>query len=222
MKKFFTLCILFVVGCISMNAQSFSFVDENGNVIENGATLTMDKVGSIQDTVYGSEYPNGYIIVEKPTVPLGGVYVKNNSSQKKNCKIKYDVTTLPAGTSFAACCAGNCSNIGNVGSIEKEANDVEPNGTVDISSQTEWVPGEAAGTCVVKLSIKGEGSLTTDSEITVNFVYSGSTSVNGIHNDVNNEVVARYSIDGQLLNAPQKGINILKYADGRTEKVIVK
>lgn len=222
MKKFFTLCILAIAGCISMNAQSFSFVDENGNVIENGATLTMDKVGSMQDIVYGSEYPGGYIIVEKPTVPLGGVYVKNNSSQKKNCKIKYDVTTLPAGTSFAACCAGNCSNIGNVGSIEKEASGVEPNSTVDISSQTEWVPGEAAGTCVVKLSIKGEGSLTTDSEITINFVYSGSTSVNGIHNDVNNEVVARYSIDGQLLNAPQKGINILKYADGRTEKVIVK
>lgn len=220
MKKFFTLCILFVVGCISMNAQSFSFVDENGNVIENGATLTMDKVGTTQDFDYG---PNGeFIIVEKSIVPLGGVYVKNNSSQKKNCKIKYDVTTLPAGTSFAACCAGNCSNIGNVGSIEKEANDVEPNGTVDISSQTEWVPGEAAGTCTVKISIKGEGSLTTDSEITVNFVYSGSTSVNGIHNDVNNKVVARYSIDGQFLNAPQKGINILKYADGRTEKVIVK
>lgn len=220
MKKLFTLCILAIAGCISMNAQSFSFVDENGNVIENGATLTMDKVGTTQSFDYG---PNGeFIIVEKSIVPLGGVYVKNNSSQKKNCKIKYDVTTLPAGTSFAACCAGNCSNIGNVGSIEKEANDVEPNGTVDISSQTEWVPGEAAGTCTVKISIKGEGSLTTDSEITVNFVYSGSTSVNGIHNDVNNKVVARYSIDGQLLNAPQKGINILKYADGRIEKVIVK
>lgn len=220
MKKLFTLCILAIAGCISMNAQSFSFVDENGNVIENGATLTMDKVGTTQSFDYG---PNGeFIIVEKSIVPLGGVYVKNNSSQKKNCKIKYDVTTLPAGTSFAACCAGICSNIGNVGSIEKEANDVEPNGTVDISSQTEWVPGEAAGTCTVKISIKGEGSLTTDSEITVNFVYSGSTSVNGIHNDVNNKVVARYSIDGQLLNAPQKGINILKYADGRTEKVIVK
>lgn len=220
MKKLFTLCILAIAGCISMNAQSFSFVDENGNVIENGATLTMDKVGTTPSFDYG---PNGeFIIVEKSIVPLGGVYVKNNSSQKKNCKIKYDVTTLPAGTSFAACCAGNCSKIGNVGSIEKEANDVEPNGTVDISSQTEWVPGEAAGTCTVKISIKGEGSLTTDSEITVNFVYSGSTSVNGIHNDVNNKVVARYSIDGQLLNAPQKGINILKYADGRTEKVIAK
>lgn len=220
MKKFFTLCILFVVGCISMNAQSFSFVDENGNVIENGATLTMDKVGTTQSFDYG---PNGeFIIVEKSIVPLGGVYVKNTSSQKKDCKIYYNVTTLPAGTSFAACCAGNCSTVTSEGTMEKDAKEVEPNGTVDISSQTEWVPGEAAGTCVVKLSIKGEGSLTTDSEITVNFVYSGSTSVNGIHNDVNNEVVARYSIDGQLLNAPQKGINILKYADGRTEKVIVK
>lgn len=222
MKKFFTLCILFVVGCISMNAQSFSFVDENGNVIENGTTLTMDKVGSMQEIIYGSEYPGGFIIVDKPTVPLGGVYVKNTSSQKKDCKIYYNVTTLPAGTSFAACCAGKCSSMTAEGTMEKDAKEVEPNSTVDISSQTEWVPGEAAGTCVVKLSIKGEGSLTTDSEITVNFVYSGSTSVNGIHNDVNNEVVARYSIDGQLLNAPQKGINILKYADGRTEKVIAK
>ena len=62
-----------------MNAQSFSFVDENGNVIENGTTLTMDKVGSMQEIIYGSEYPGGFIIVDKPTVPLGGVYVKNTS-----------------------------------------------------------------------------------------------------------------------------------------------
>lgn len=219
MKKLFTLCVL-LVACISMNAQSFSFVDGNGNVIENGTTLTMDKVGTTQYFEYG---PDGeFIIVEKSIVPLSGIYVKNTSSQKMNCKIYYNVTTLPAGTSFAACCAGNCSTVTSEGTIEKDANEVEPDGKVDISTATEWVPGEAAGTCVVKLSVQGESSLTTDSEITVNFVYSGSTGVNGIHNDVNNKVVARYSIDGQLLNAPQKGINILKYADGRTEKVIVK
>ena len=34
--------------------------------------------------------------------------------------------------------------------------------------------------------------------------------------------VARYSIDGKLLSAPVKGINIVKYADGTTRKVIVK
>ena len=44
----------------------------------------------------------------------------------------------------------------------------------------------------------------------------------GKQNNADNKVVARYSINGQLLDAPQKGINILKYADGRIEKVIVK
>lgn len=218
MKKFFTLCILFVVGCISMNAQSFSFVDENGNVIENGTTLTMDKVDYQEDFVFN---PDGsYEIAQVPIIHLGGINVKNTSSSEQNCSIYFNVTELPGG-SFNACCAGNCSTMSSTGVMEKKAT-AAAGENIDISSQTEWVPGDATGTCVVKLSVKGANSLATDSEITVNFVYSGSTSVNGIHNDVNNEVVARYSIDGQLLNAPQKGINILKYADGRTEKVIVK
>ena len=32
--------------------------------------------------------------------------------------------------------------------------------------------------------------------------------------------VARYTLDGRKLSAPQKGINIVKYADGRTVKVV--
>ena len=34
--------------------------------------------------------------------------------------------------------------------------------------------------------------------------------------------VARYSLDGRKLSAPQKGINILRMSDGTTRKVIVK
>ena len=60
-----------------------------------------------------------------------------------------------------------------------------------------------------------------DSEITVNFV-NESTDINNIYDNETNKVVARYSINGQILDTPQKGINILKYADGRIEKVIVK
>lgn len=85
---------------------------------------------------------------------------------------------------------------------------------------TEWVPA-SDGTTTVKISVQGSKSMLPDSEITVNFVYS-STSIDGIQNNADNKVVARYSINGQLLDAPQKGINILKYADGRIEKVIVK
>lgn len=36
------------------------------------------------------------------------------------------------------------------------------------------------------------------------------------------EVVARYSLDGRRLTAPQRGVNILKMSDGSTRKVIVK
>ena len=34
--------------------------------------------------------------------------------------------------------------------------------------------------------------------------------------------VARYTLDGQQINAPQKGVNIVKMSDGTTHKVIVK
>ena len=37
-----------------------------------------------------------------------------------------------------------------------------------------------------------------------------------------NKIVKRYSVDGTILSAPVKGINIVEYADGRIVKVIVK
>lgn len=216
MKKLFTLCISLLVSCVAMNAQSFIFVDGDGNTIENGATLTMDKVSYREDIAFN---PDGsWEIVQTPMIPFSGVYIKNNSSSELSCKVVYNITSMPSG-SFAACCAENCSTLDNEGTIEKSAN-ASAGGTIDISTDTEWVP-VSDGTCTVKISVQGSTSMLPDSEITVNFVYS-STAIDGIQNNVDNKVVARYSINGQLLDAPQKGVNILKYADGRTEKVIVK
>lgn len=217
MKKLFTLCIALLFSCVAMNAQNFIFVDGEGNTIENGATLTMDQVSYKEDFVFN---PDGsYEIIQVPMIPLSGVYIKNNSSESQSCKVTYNVTALPNGT-FAACCAGNCSNLDSEGTIEKNAN-ADAGKTIDISTDTEWVP-VAAGTTTVKISAQGSKSMLPDSEITINFIYDGTASVDGIQNNADNKVVARYSINGQLLDAPQKGINILKYADGRIEKVIVK
>lgn len=221
MKKFFTLCIALLFSCVAMNAQDFIFVDGDGNTIENGATLTMDQVAYKEDFVFN---PDGsYEPIQIPIIPLNGVFIKNTSSDNLSCKVSYDVTSLPNG-SFAACCAGNCSSVpnpdGKIFIIEKNAN-ANAGKTIDISTDTEWVPA-SAGTTTVKISVQGSKSMLPDSEITINFIYDGSTSIDGIQNNADNKVVACYSINGQLLNAPQKGINILKYADGRTEKVIVK
>lgn len=216
MKKLFTLCIALLFSCVAMNAQNFIFVDGDGNTIENGATLTMDQVSYKEDFVFN---PDGSEIIQVPMISLSGVYIKNNSAESQSCKVTYNVTALPNG-SFAACCAGNCSNLDSEGTIEKNAN-ADAGKTIDISTDTEWVP-VAAGTTTVKISAQGSKSMLPDSEITINFIYDGTASVDGIQNNADNKVVARYSINGQLLDAPQKGINILKYADGRIEKVIVK
>ncbi len=216
MKKLFTLCIALLFSCVAMNAQNFIFVDGDGNTIENGATLTMDQVSYKENFVFN---PDGsYEIIQVPMISLSGVYIKNNSAESQSCKVTYNVTALPNG-SFAACCAGNCSNLVS-GTIEKNAN-ADAGKTIDISTDTEWVP-VAAGTTTVKISAQGSKSMLPDSEITINFIYDGTASIDGIQNNADNKVVARYSINGQLLDAPQKGINILKYADGRIEKVIVK
>lgn len=216
MKKLFTLCIALLFSCVAMNAQNFIFVDGDGNTIENGATLTMDQVSYKKDFVFN---PDGsYEIIKVPMISLSGVYIKNNSAESQSCKVTYNVTALPNG-SFAACCAGNCSILASE-TIEKNAN-ADAGKTIDISTDTEWVP-VAAGTTTVKISAQGSKSMLPDSEITINFIYDGTASVDGIQNNADNKVVARYSINGQLLDAPQKGVNILKYADGRIEKVIVK
>lgn len=217
MKKLFTLCIALLFSCVAMNAQNFIFVDGDGNTIENGATLTMDQVSYKEDFVFN---PDGsYEKIQVPMISLSGVYIKNNSAESQSCKVTYNVTALPNG-SFAACCAGNCSNLDSEGTIEKNAN-ADAGKTIDISTDTEWVP-VAAGTTTVKISAQGSKSMLPDSEITINFIYDGTASIDGIQNNADNKVVARYSINGQLLDAPQKGINILKYSDGRIEKVIVK
>lgn len=217
MKKLFTLCIALLFSCVAMNAQNFIFVDGDGNTIENGATLTMDQVSYKENFVFN---PDGsYEIIQVPMISLSGVYIKNNSAESQSCKVTYNVTALPNG-SFAACCVGNCSNLDSECTIEKNAN-ADAGKTIDISTGTEWVP-VAAGTTTVKISAQGSKSMLPDSEITINFIYDGTASVDGIQNNADNKVVARYSINGQLLDAPQKGINILKYSDGRIEKVIVK
>ena len=58
-----------------------------------------------------------------------------------------------------------------------------------------------------------------------NMVAVGKSDLTGISNVINwNEVkeVGRYTIDGQKLNAPTKGISLVKLSNGKTIKVVVK
>lgn len=50
----------------------------------------------------------------------------------------------------------------------------------------------------------------------------GASGINGVVNGKQLTEVARYTIDGVKLTAPQKGLNIVKMSDGSTIKVMVK
>ncbi len=54
-----------------------------------------------------------------------------------------------------------------------------------------------------------------------NIVEMEATGINSINPD-ENEIVGYYTVGGQKVNAPQKGVNIVRYADGTTKKVLVK
>lgn len=59
-----------------------------------------------------------------------------------------------------------------------------------------------------------------------NMVVVGESDLTGISNNVINwndvKEVGRYTIDGQKLNAPMKGVNLVKLSNGKTIKVVVK
>ena len=53
---------------------------------------------------------------------------------------------------------------------------------------------------------------------------AGSTGIGTLKSDrlSNSKVIGRYNLNGQSVNAVQKGVQILKYADGTVRKVVVK
>ena len=48
------------------------------------------------------------------------------------------------------------------------------------------------------------------------------SGIDGVNTDCDDVEVARYTIDGKRLLAPEKGINIIKKSNGNTEKVLVR
>ena len=55
-----------------------------------------------------------------------------------------------------------------------------------------------------------------------NIVEYDPTGINSVNVSSDTKEVSRYSMDGQLLSAPTKGVNIVKYNDGSVKKVTVK
>lgn len=56
--------------------------------------------------------------------------------------------------------------------------------------------------------------------MTLHFVYADPTGINGISSTQDKKMAAIYSASGAKLADMQKGLNIVKYTDGTTAKVL--
>lgn len=200
---------------------TFVFTDANGNVIPNGSTITVTESEFVDD---GDE---GYYQIPS------GVYVKNTTNEDMGADAVISVSRLDNGA--ASCCfPENCLTFSATGAERNATSKIGAGESKSI--QAEWLyagEGQATMTLVIgvyeyalgKFDIPYYTEIDLDESekptITINYVYKG-TGVSDINAGNVPTVVARYSAAGKRLQAPQKGINILKLSDGTTVKEAVK
>ena len=74
------------------------------------------------------------------------------------------------------------------------------------------------GTSKITIKVNSNGKV---AECVVTVTVSGFVGVDNI-NAENATEVARYTLDGRLLTAPERGVNIIRMSDGTVKKVLVK
>lgn len=233
MKKLFTLFAAVLLGSMVSFAQtdnSFQFVDAEGNVIADGTTWHV--YDTEEDPTYGTIVPSG-------------ISVKSTVDSTSFCAVDYQVTQISGGI-FQICFPVNCTSHDKVTDlITTNSGEMAAGLVQDI--KTEWVirpnfPANsptATGTCTATIQLKtmrqiqtGEifGFPTYDYEligmgpkITIVFHNDGTTDgIDGVATENGAKVEAYYNLGGVRLGAPQKGLNIVKYTDGTTKKIVVK
>lgn len=218
----FASAILFCGSAMAQVDHTLQFVDASGNVVEDGATVN----GVVKYFDFGDYYQVS-----------SGLYVKNNASTATGVNVEGFISQIDNG-GFQNCFPGACdAQLTQSGRFEGEASEIPANGKVPFSN--EWFPANNEyGKCVVEFKLHVMDIETVETaygpkvsyvfraygpSVTVNFVYDEtSAGVNDVDATADNRIVACYTLDGRRLSAPQKGINIVKYENGKTAKILVK
>ncbi len=216
MKKLLTSILVFA--CLTVSAQgvdtTFQFVDEDGNVIEDGAEITVK--GLTPESAYAEAFIDS------------GIYVQNTTDAQAGVGLTLTISRIDNGV-LSCCFPQSCNEYSYTVTDEENGKGfLTANQTKTL--QTEFYPA-AYGTCTAKFQLRvheNTGALNpgdqiaTGPTITINFVYDEtSAGIDGVPAD-ESEVVGVYTLDGKLLDSPTKGVNLLRMSDGSTKKLQVK
>lgn len=103
-----------------------------------------------------------------------------------------------------------------VKSIEKVSND---NVVATMNGSKLVIEGKKVGNTTITLKANSNGVTATT---TLSVKVDEPTGISNVENASDIYEVARYTVDGKRIAAPQKGINIVRMSDGSTRKVVVK
>ena len=158
MKKFFTLLTTFALATATY-AQDYVFTDQQGNVLEDGATIERTET---EDDGFGGSFIPGHL------------YVKNvNAEEGCQVAIEAQITKIDNGD-LQLCFPTNCQSYSEIGTYE-------PNGKATLAIgeskdlMTEWLP-TAYGECTVIYTAKKYQGLSGEAcrSITVKYKYSNT------------------------------------------------
>lgn len=140
MRKFFTTFLLFGLSLLTLQAlaqdidESFVFVDEDGEIIENGAVVVRNNT---------EQYDEGTEVI------YSGISVLNMVGSTDYLKMIYEIQRIDNGT-YQICFPTTCNMKTQVGTYETGIGELMSD-LQDI--QSEWFP-TADGECIVKLTIE--------------------------------------------------------------------
>lgn len=143
MKKLI-LIITLLTGSLVAFAQTidntFSFIDADGNVVNDGKTVNLTTVEEDEDP------ETGEISVLMPS----GMSVLNNNSTPAAMRINMTIERMDGGI-YQICFPINCLSYNELGFYQTPATSIEGGGQRNLN--TEWLPDEN-GICNVKLQIE--------------------------------------------------------------------
>ncbi len=206
---------------LTANAQTddtLRFIDSQGNAVESGSTIT---VTELTDDGYQDPYIDS------------GLSVVNTTDGEVGAGLELTISEING--SLTCCFPGNCSAQTSVIEDHDNGTDIMSANETRIF-HTNYTPF-AYSTCVATFRLKVYDVTYTDDkyqlpvytfkswgpQVTVNFIYADETS--GIVNaetEAGNEVTGYYTLQGKKIPSLQKGVNLVRYADGHTVKTAVK
>lgn len=231
MKKVFTLCMA-LLALSSMPAMAQDDNEEIDNTFQfyhaeingNDTTWTQLHDGDVYTANVAEEDDFGFAQI------MSGLYVRNISSDDATARVHMTIQDLPSGQ-IQFCMLGQCNMYNKIGEDNAKGG-IIPAGNYD-DMLLEWTDITSHGTATITLQVNPAVGRTVGfktnyfdtgvgPKITVNFVYADPTGINSVNADSKNtgKVSAIYNLRGEQLSQLQKGVNIVRYADGTTKKII--